>query len=187
MKCQRYITRDAALIAALFIMLFQMTPAAYAVDRVSVDNLQAAMRTLSFLESLPKQGNILVGVVYSSDVPNGQALAEETAKAIIAMQGPNSRILQPVIVSANDLAKFDGRLDVLFLVTGASRQSEVILSAMGRNHLVSISDDPGCVDTKCCVLIVRTGQRVEISLNTALAESVGAKFSLVFMMVVKRK
>jgi hypothetical protein len=187
MKCQRYITRVPALIATLFVMLFRMAPAAYAVDRVSVDNLQAAMRTLSFLESLPKQGKILVGVVYLSDVPTGQTLAEETAKAIVTMQGPNARILQTVIVSANDLAKFDGRLDVLFLVTGASKQSELILSAMSRNRLVSISDDPACVDAKCCVLMVRAGQRVEIFLNTALAESVGARFSLVFMMVVKRK
>jgi hypothetical protein len=35
--------------------------------------------------------------------------------------------------------------------------------------------------------MVHTGQRVEISLNTALADVVGARFSLVFMMVVKRK
>jgi hypothetical protein len=37
------------------------------------------------------------------------------------------------------------------------------------------------------VLMVRTGQRVEISLNTELADAVGARFSLVFTMVVKRK
>jgi hypothetical protein len=35
--------------------------------------------------------------------------------------------------------------------------------------------------------MVRAGQRVEISLNTALADAVGARFSLVFMMVVNRK
>ena len=187
MKCRRYITRAPALIGALIVMLFGMLPAAHAVNLVSVDNLQAAMRTLSFLESLPKQGTISVGVVYPSDIATAQALARETAQVIDTIQGPNSRVLQAVVLSTDDLAHVEGHLDVLFLVMGASKHPEIILEAMGRHHLVSISDDPGCVDTKCCVLLVRTGQRVEIYLNTALANAVGARFSLVFMMVVKRK
>jgi hypothetical protein len=156
-------------------------------DQVAVDNLQAAMRTLSFLESLPKEGAIAVGVVYPYDIATTQVLAAEIAKAIGTMRGPNSRKLQPVVLSSSTLTKFEGHLDVIFLVMGASKHPEVILGAMHRLQLVSISDDPICVDTKCCVLMVRAGQRVEISLNTALADDVGARFSLVFTMVVKRK
>jgi hypothetical protein len=168
-------------------MLFGTASPAHAVDQISVDNLQAAMRTLTFLESLPKEGAIVVGVVYPPDIPTSQILAAETATAIGTIRGPNSRILQPLVLSTNDLAHFDGHLDVIFLVSGASKHPEVILGAMRRLRLVSISDDPGCADTKCCVLMVRTGQRVEISLNRALADAVGARFSLVFTMVVKRK
>jgi hypothetical protein len=187
MKCQQYITAVPAVVITLFVMLFGVVPSAHAVDRVSVDNLQAAMRTLSFLESLPKEGTIVVGVVYPSDIPTTEVLATETAKVIGTMHGPNSRTLQPIVLSTNNLAHFEGHLDVIFLVLGASKHAEVILGAMRRHRLVSISDDPICVDTKCCVLMVRTGQRVEISLNTALADAVGARFSLVFTMVVKRK
>jgi hypothetical protein len=89
-------------------------------------------------------------------------------------------------LSTSTLAKFEGHLDVVFLVMGASKHPEVILGAVRRLHLVSISDDPVCVDTKCCVLMVSVGQRVAISLNTALAEAVGARFSVFFTMVVKR-
>jgi len=168
-------------------MLLGIVPSAYAADQVSVDNLQAAVRTLSFLESLPKEGTIIVGVVYPSDIPSGEALAAQTAKVIGTMRGPNSRMLRSIILSTNDLVKFEGHLDMIFLVTGASKHSEAILDVMRTRHLMSISDDPVCVDTKCCVLLVLTGQRVEISLNTALADEVGARFSLVFTMVVKRK
>jgi hypothetical protein len=145
------------------------------------------MRTLNFLESLPTDGTIVVGVVYASDVPGSQALAAETANTISAMHGPNSRTLRPVVLSTTDLDKFEGRLDVIYLAIGAAKHPERILAAMGRLHLVSISDDPNCMDTRCCVLMVRTGQRVEISLNTSLAAAVGARFSMVFMMVVKRR
>jgi YfiR/HmsC-like len=187
MKCQQYISAIPSLIITFFVMLFGVVPPAYALDQISVDNLQAAMRTLSFLESLPKEGTIAVGVVYSSDIPTTQVLAVETAKAIGAIRGPNSRTLQPIVLSSNDLGKFEGHLDVVFLVMGSSKHPEVILDAIRRLRLMSVSDDPVCLDTKCCVLMVRTGQRVEISLNTALADAVGARFSLVFTMVVKRK
>jgi YfiR/HmsC-like len=168
-------------------MLFAFTPSMHAMDKASADSLQAAIRTLSFLESLPKEGVIVVGVVYPSDIPNAQVLAVETAKSITYMRGPNSRPLQAIALSTVELEKFLGHLDVIFLMPGASKHSEVILDAMRRHHLMSISGDPACADAGCCVLMVSSGQRVEISLNTALAEAVGARFSLVFTMVVKRR
>jgi hypothetical protein len=186
MNCEQSITGASALIVTLLVMLFGTVPTAYCVDQVSGDNLDAAMRTLNFLESLPKEGTIIVGVVYPSDVPASEVLAAQAAKLIGSMRGPNSRLFQPVVVSTNDLARFDGHLDALYLVTGSAGHSDVILAAILRHRLVSISDDPICIKTKCCVLMVRAGQRVEITLNTALADAVGARFSLVFTMVVKR-
>jgi hypothetical protein len=187
-QCRPCMRGARAMIVTLFVTLFVGgVPAAHAVDQASVDNLQASVRALSFLESLPKEGNIVVGVVYPSDIPTSEDLAAQTAKVLGAMRGPNARKLQPLVLSTNDLGQFGGHMDVLFLLAGTAKHSDAIVAAMRRQHLVSISDDPLCVDLKCCVLMVHTGQRVEISLNTALADAVGARFSLVFMMVVKRK
>ena len=171
----------------LIVALFGILPTAHAIDRVSVDNLQASVRTLSFLESLPKGGSIVVGVIYASDTRGGETLAAETAALLSTMRGPNSRPLQPEVLSVNDLAHFEGHLNVLFLVQGSTKRSDVLLDTMRRLHLVTISDDSLCSITQTCVLMVRAGQRVEISLNTDLADAVGARFSLVFMMVVNRK
>jgi hypothetical protein len=187
MKCQRCNTAAPVLITVVIVMLFAFVPPMHAMDKASSDSLQAAIRTLNFLESLPREGVIAVGVVYPSDIPNAQVFAMETAKSIGYMRGPNSRPLQAVAISTTELDKFLGHLDVIFLMPGASKHSEVILDAMHRHHLMSISGDPACADARCCVLMVRSGQRVEISLNTALAEAVGARFSLVFTMVVKRR
>jgi hypothetical protein len=187
MKYQRHISRVGALVITFFVVLLGVVPTAHAVEQVSVDNVQAAMRTLAFLESLPKNGTIIVGVVYPSEAPTAEALATETAKVIGAMRGPNSSLLQPLVLSTNNLAQYVGYLDVIFLVTGASKHSDVILSVMHRCHLLSVSDDLACLDAKCCVLMVHTGQRVEITLDTGLADAVGARFFRVFTMVVKRK
>lgn len=185
MRYQKYIAATSALILTVCGMLLG-TLSAHAMDQVSIDNIQAAVRTLSFLESLPKEGPIVVGVVYPSDISDAQAVAEATAQVIGSLHGPNSRPLRPLVISTNALATFEGHLDVLFLIAGASRHSELILDTIRRRRLVTISDDPACASAQCCVISVRTGQRVEISLNTALADAVGARFSLVFTMVVKR-
>jgi YfiR/HmsC-like len=186
MRYQKHIAATSALILTVCGVLL-VTPLAHAMDQVSIDNIQAAVRTLSFLESLPKEGPIVVGVVYPSDISDAQAVAETTAQVIAGLHGPNSRALRPLVISTNDLATFDGHVDVLFLIVGASRHSALILDIIRRHRLVTISDDPLCASAACCVLSVRTGQRVEISLNAALAEAVGARFSLVFTMVVKRQ
>lgn len=183
---QKFVQKMPILILTLFVMLVRVRSAS-AMDQISADNLQTAMRTLGFLESLPKDGGIVVGVVYSPDTPNSKVMATEAAKYIGATPGPNSRVLRPVVLSTTELAQFQSRLDLVFLVAGASNHSEEIVSALRRLRVVSISDDPACGVTKCCVLMVSTGQRIEISLNTALADAVGAHFSLVFTMVVKRK
>jgi hypothetical protein len=188
MKWRHPISVVSGLKLTLFVMLLGVTLSAHAAaDQISVENLHAAMRTLNFLESLPKEGMIVVGVVYPADVPAAKQLASNAAKVIDTLPGPNSRTLQPMILSTTDLAQFSGHLDVIFLVVGASKHPELVLGALRRLHLVSISDDPACADTNCCVLMVRTIGRVEITLNTALADAVGARYSLVFTMVVKRK
>jgi hypothetical protein len=186
MRPQKFIAKTSILILTLFVMLVGVRRAS-AMDRASIDDVQAAMRTLSFLESLPKDGPLVVGVVYPSDTPNAQAVAEATAQLIGTLHGPNARPLQPHLISTSELSQFQGHLDVLFLMVGASSHSVVILDCIRRHHLVTLSDDPLCASAQCCVITVRTGEHVEITLNTALADAVGAHFSLVFTMVVKRK
>jgi YfiR/HmsC-like len=189
MRRQQRIATLSAWILVFLAMCLRVAPAhaAGTTDQVSADNIQAAMRTLNFLESLPKEGTITVGVVYCSCVPAAQTMAEATAQLIGTMRGPNSRALKPLVISTDALAQSGDHLDVLFLVAGASKDSTAIVDTMRRRHLPSLSDDPSCADTGCCVVLVRTGQRVEILLNTSLADAVGARFSLVFTMVVKRK
>jgi hypothetical protein len=186
MRCQKFIPKIPIVILTISVMLVGVRPAP-AIAQASIDNVQAAIRTLSFLESLSKEGPIVVGVVYPSDIPDAQAGAEAEAQLIGTLHGPNSRTLQPVLISTNVLNQFQGHLDVLWLAVGACQQASVIATMIRRRHLVSLSADPLCAYTQCCVITVQTGQRVEISLNTALADAVGARFSLVFTMVVKRR
>ena len=186
LRFKKFILNIPIVILTLFVMLVGVRPAP-AMDRASIDAVQAAIHTLSFLESLPKDGPIIVGVLYSSDAPNAEAEAEATAQLIGTMRGPNFRTLQPLVLATSALAQFQGHLDVLWLTAGVCKQSALIVASIRSHHVVSISDDPQCADTQCCVIAIRTGQRIEISLNTALAEAVGARFSLVFTMVVKRK
>jgi hypothetical protein len=174
------------LVPTFLVLLLGGVPYAHAADPISIDNLQAAVQTLNFLESLPKEGPIVVAVIYAAEIANSQQQASEAVKAISTMRSPNNREVQAVGISIDDLSRYAGHLDVIYLLSGASNHSGAIVTAIRRLRAVSISDDPACETTKCCVLLVRSAQRVEITLNSALADTAGARFSLVFMMVVKR-
>src|ERR1700731_1290699 len=139
MRSPKFLSNLSALLLGCSGMLFAPRPA-QAMDQVSVDDLQAAMHTLSFLESLPKAGSIVVGVLYSSDTPEAEAIAEATAQLIATLHGPNSRTLQPLVLSTNALRQFQGHLDVLWLTTGVCK------------HAPLIADN---ADTQCCVIAVR--------------------------------
>ncbi|MGD0189809.1 MAG: hypothetical protein ABSD74_03605 [Rhizomicrobium sp.] len=161
--------------------------AASAEPVVSGSDLQAAMRALGFLDSLPHDGTIHVGVVYSLSSPEDKAAAQQTAGALNAMQGPNSRTLRADAIAATGLQQAQGRLDALYLLPGSSSTAATISDFVHRRRIVSISNDVACLSARCCVLMVRTANGVEIVLDTTLADSVGAQFSSVFQMMVKRK
>jgi hypothetical protein len=186
MAFKQHIHTLTKLILTLLVLLLGVVPHAGGAEPISIDNLQAAMQTLNFLESLPKEGPVTIGVIYASEIPNSRIPATETAKAIGAMRGPNNRDVQAVALSIDDLSHYAGHLAVIYLLSGASNHADAIMTAVRRLHALSISDDPACLAAKCCVLMVRSAQRVEITLNSALADAAGARFSLVFMMVVKR-
>ena len=156
-------------------------------SQVTMSNLQAVARSLAFVETLQHHDTVVLGVVYAPNDPAAKASAEDVVKLLQTVPGPNSTRLQGVAISADDLAKSSEHSDALFLMLGTAKFSTTILSAMHRDALVSVSDDPACLDNGSCVLMVRTDPAVEIVLNTELAAAVGARFSAVFTMMVKRK
>ena len=160
-------------------------PAAHCANSVARSDLDAAVHCLGFLESLPADGRIVTAVIY--DNPSTFSLAEDTARTLNSMPGPNSTRFEASALSVNDLAHRSGRLDLIFVIPGTAARAQEIRSVAVRNRALSISDDPTCVDRNCCVLMVHSGDRVEVVLNTSLADEVGARFSMVFTMVVTRR
>lgn len=175
-----------AMVAAVLGMLW-ITPWAYAADEVSVSDLEVVARSLGFLERPQRDDGIAVAIVYAPDQPAAAVQAQEAAARLGAIPGPNGARFRPMVISTDALDQIQDGLDVIFLMPGAAKYPDAILGAMRHRHLASISNDPACLDENCCVLFVRTGHRVEIVLDAALAKTVDARFSAVFTIMVKRK
>ncbi len=150
-------------------------------------DIEAGIRALGFLDTLPSDNTIDIGVVYSLAAPQGKTQAQTLASTLDSMPGPNSKSLHAEAVGTEELAQTQKRLDVLFLLPGSSASSASIIDFIRHRHVVSISNDPACLDARCCVLMVSTANGVNIVLDTALADSIGAHFSTVFAMMVKRR
>ncbi len=185
-SAQRLSRLAASLLVALATTLGSATLAHAGAD-VSLADLQAATRAIGFLQNLPHDGSIVIGVVYAQQSPESKALAAQTAATLASLPGPNKSTIRTKLVSIESLAQTNDRLDALFLLPGISSNGPAIGDAIRRRRIISISNDPSCLDSNCCVLMVRAKPEVEIVLNTAVADAVGANFSTVFAMIVKRR
>ena len=72
-----------------------------------------------------------------------------------------------------------------YLIPGTT--SSAIVDVARRRHLLVMSNDPTCLDQRSCMLMVRDTGRVEIVLDSALAQSAGVSFSSVFTMMVQHR
>ena len=182
---------DVAKIAAsaVICITFALTPTAHAAGVTLID-LQAATRSLGFLDSLQNRSTISIGVVYGAGVRDGKNSAAQTASALSAMRGPATPDLSTIhasIVTVDELAQNAQHFDALYLMPGVAANGAQVVDAVRRQHVVSISNDPACLDAKCCVLMVQAGSSVNIVLDMALAAAADAQFSSVFTMMVKRR
>lgn len=177
--------KPAIFAAAILLLAAAVGPwPAHAADVSSAD-LHAIANALTFLDGLPHGGQIMVGVVYASDDTKTQAV--QVAAALSAIPGPNQSTFRGEPISVKELGQGGGHLDAALLLPSAVGQSAAVSDAARHRHLLTISTDPSCLESKCCVLMVRASDRVQIVLDTAMANSVGANFSSVFTMIVERR
>ena len=179
-----HVARIAAAVAVCA-TLAQMPPTRAA--DVSLADLQAATRTLGFVDTLQSRSTISIGVVYGASARDGKNSAAQTAGALAAMRGPGSSAIRANAVSVEELTQNAQHFDALYLMPGLAANGAQITDAVRRLHIVSISSDAGCLDARCCVLMVQAGSGVNIVLDTALSAAAGVQFSSVFTMMVKRR
>jgi hypothetical protein len=176
----------ARIAAAVAIAWILSVPAAHAGD-VAIADLQATMRSLGFLDSLQHRSVVSIGVVYSANAHDGKNAASQAANAFSAMPGPGSSAIHANVVTVDELLQNSPHFDALYLMPGVAASGSQIADFVRRQHVVSISSDPACLDAKYCVLLVEAGSNVNIVLDTAMALAADAHFSSVFTMMVKRK
>jgi hypothetical protein len=174
-------------LVAAALLLLDGGSGAHAASDVTGADLQAAARALGFLEALPHDGTIAVGIVYAAATPDGKAQASQAAERLRNIPGPGTASFQPTLIPVETLGQSLDHLDALFLMPGVLGSAPAIAEVARRRRLITISDDPACLEARCCVLMVRAERRVEIVLDTEFADAVGAHFPSVFMMLVARK
>jgi hypothetical protein len=159
-------------------------PASVAADVTPAD-LEAALRSLGFLSSWQNRSAIQIGVIYNGADPASRAQAVRVAADLTRMAGPGSATVSAVALAAQDLSA--QRFDAVYLVGLGPDSYRASADYIRRVGVVSVSSDPQCLDMQACVLLVQARSNMSVVLDTALAKQVGAKFSTVFTMLVKRK
>jgi len=152
---------------------------------VTAADLQAAVRSLGFLSSLERRSAIVIGVVYNSADPGSKVLAVRASAELSRLAGPGSSTISAAPVAVQELN--GQRFDALYLTPLAAEHSRTVAEFVRRQSTVSVSSDPACLEAQSCVLMVQAHASMSVVLDTALAKAVGARFSTVFTMLVKRR
>jgi len=179
----RSVKRAAAIVGVLAMVLCVSASAA----EVSSADLQAAMRALGFLTSLQNRSSITVGVVYVGGDADSKALAGRTVAMLTRLKGPGSSTVSANMVTVQELAQNAVHVDALYLMPLPPDGGHTVSDFVRRQSVVSISNDPGCMEAQACVLLVQARSNMSIVLDTTLAQAAGVKFSTVFTMLVKRR
>jgi len=158
--------------------------AGHAADATPAD-LEASLRALGFLSSLQNRSAILIGVIYNGSDPASRAQAARAAADLSHLAGPGSSTVTAIPVAAQDLGA--QKFDAVYLMSLGPEAGRVTADYVRHQSVVSVSSDAQCLDAQTCVLLVQARTNMSVVLDTALAKQVGAKFSTVFTMLVKRK
>jgi hypothetical protein len=180
-------TIQISLASAILALSLAFACPARAADDVSLADLKAATRALGFLQNSSHVKDFIVGIVYAPGSASGKSLGQQTAERLRSLPGPNDSSLKAELIAASDLANNADHLDALYLIPGTAGSGAAVVEVARRRHLPVISNDPACLDQHCCMLMVRDSGRVEITMDSALAQSAGVTFSSVFAMMVKHR
>lgn len=175
--------------AALFgaVLLAAGLPCPASAAEVTAADVQAAMRSLGFLTALQNRPAISVAVVYHGGDTEGKQAASRIAAILAHSNGPGSATVQATIVTVQELSGVSQHVDALYLMPLPYDSARLVSDFVRKQNVVSLSADPACLDMGACVLMVQARASMTIVLDTALAQAVGAKFSTVFTMMVKRR
>lgn len=184
-KKHRTSTLFAALCCAWAGLTTVVTPARAA--EVSTVELRTALRSLGFLSSLQNRPSLLIGVVYVGSDSGSKAQAVRAAAELAKLAGPGSSTVFALAVPARELGQSSQHFDALYLMPLPPDSGRIVVDYATRQSVVTISSDPACLELQTCVLLVQARTSVSVVLDTTLAKTVGARFSTVFTMLVKRK
>ena len=175
----------AYLVAGCFSMLIALIAGAQAAPADSTSgNVQIAIRVLNFIETLPRAGEVRIGVVYDA---SEAAEAEAVAAQFSAAPGPGVARLDARLIIPEKLFEAGGRFDILFISPKALNDQDAIRRTVAKYNLPSISTDSTCLERETCLFAVKSEPKTEIQMSSKFAAAAGIKISTVFAMLVRQK
>lgn len=166
-----------------WVMSLAIVPARAEITKADID---AVTQVLNFAQSLPTRQTIALVVIYRAGDNEARGNATRAAQLFSEQTAPGGSTYDIGVVSTADLAQHTKRTDLVYVIPPIGDSGKTISDFIRRQHSLGISSDPSCLSSHSCVLLIQSGQG-NITLDTELARDIGANFSAVFTMMVKRR
>lgn len=148
----------------------------------SSKELHVAARMLHFIDGLPA-GDRVVGVVVDPSVPSTQAVADDIAEFLGAGKAYEKQTLKAQVVSPTDVAN----VDMVFIPEGLLAHHAAIGAVTKAQDIITITNDPVCVESRNCVMSVTVRGRTEILWSRGAAEETAVGLTGVLQSLVDER
>ncbi len=148
------------------------------------EDLDVLTRSLRFLLN-PPQGLVDLAVVYDSTSPASLSDARDIVDLAKSRKGKGFTLM-PRLIDQQTLDKL-ASADLVLLSAGSDDLHALVFAQARANEILVVSLHQSCIDLGLCVMWVKGVPDVRIVLNHAAAESVNARFSTTFRMMVQER
>jgi hypothetical protein len=160
----------------ILLAIVALSTADTAQAKVSVSDVQLAVRALSFMDRPPGR-DARVGIVYAPNSPQSVASANELQTLMGSGFRVGNTTLHPVLVRADQLAS--AQADILFLTEGMGAAAPPQIQ---RTPCVTVDIDQ--VRNGACMMGVSSTPRVQVFVNRKAALRAGITFAPAFRILI---
>ncbi len=174
----------ACLLAWLLPFMFLPAHPARA-EEMTAKDLAVAARSLAFLSQRPS-GELRTVIIYAPDQDASRREAEALASLLSGgFTAGRVRLIAspPVLIPASSLSSLENK-DVAFVTGSLGAWHAAIAEASARRHIITVTNDLGCVISGNCVMGVRSEPRVQVIINRKLADRSSIEFAPGFRLLV---
>ncbi len=147
---------------------------------------QVFSNTLKYVRGIqPDPSGLIVGIIYDPENSSSKEYAESLNKSLLYAAKLGNKKMNPKLIKISDIES-SSSFSVAYIAPDMKAYFEKIFQISKQKQIFTVSSDMECVKGKCCILLIKSGSKVEMYLNETTMRELNFEVDAAFKFMVKR-